>query len=82
MSIDAATTGQVVYFGFDRVSGNTVLDDSGDGNDGELTSLATMAKTSGTCGNGLRLQGGEEAVRSVSSVFSYRSAFTFSSVNQ
>ena len=54
-----ATTGQVLYFGFDRVSGSAVFDDSGSGNNGELTSLATVTKTSGTCGNGLRLRGGE-----------------------
>ena len=32
-----ATTGQVLYFGFDRVSGSAVFDDSGSGNNGELT---------------------------------------------
>ena len=50
------------YFGFDRVSGNAVYDDSGSGNNGELTSLATVTKTSGNCGNGLRLHGGESKV--------------------
>lgn len=54
-----ASTGQVLYFGFDRVSGSAVFDDSGSENNGELTSLATVTKTSGTCGNGLRLRGGE-----------------------
>jgi len=54
-----ASTGQVLYFGFDRVSGSNVYDDSGSKNNGELTSLATVTKTSGTCGNGLKLHGGE-----------------------
>ena len=54
-----ASTGQVFYFGFDRVSGSAVYDDSGSGNNGELTSLATVTKTSGNCGNGLQLHGGE-----------------------
>ena len=49
------------YFGFDRVSGSAVYDDSGSGNNGELTSLATVTKTSGTCGNGLKLHGGESS---------------------
>ena len=49
----------MLYFGFDRVSGSDVYDDSGYTNNGELTSLATVTKTSGTCGKGLRLQGGE-----------------------
>ncbi|XP_015760646.1 PREDICTED: uncharacterized protein LOC107339825 [Acropora digitifera] len=57
-SAKTTTTGQVLYFGFDRVSGSAVFDDSGSGNNGELTSLATVTKTSGTCGNGLRLRGG------------------------
>lgn len=52
------STGQVFYFGFDRVSGSDVFDDSGSLNDGKLTSLATVTKTSGTCGNGLQLRGG------------------------
>lgn len=47
------------YFGFDRVSGSDVFDDSGSLNDGKLTSLATVTKTSGTCGNGLQLHGGK-----------------------
>ena len=55
----SASTGQVFYFGFDRVSGSDVFDDSGSLNNGELTSLATVTKTSGTCGNGLKLHGGE-----------------------
>jgi hypothetical protein len=54
----SAMSSQFVYFGFDRVSGHTVFDDSGSGNNGLLSSLATVTKTSGTCGNGLRLQGG------------------------
>ena len=49
----------MLYFGFDRVLGSDVYDDSGYTNNGELTSLATVTKTSGTCGKGLRLQGGE-----------------------
>ena len=49
----------MLYFGFDRVSGSNVYDDSGNRNNGELTSLATVAKTSGTCGNGMKLHGGE-----------------------
>jgi len=49
----------VLYYGFDRVSGSNVYDDSGSTNNGELTSLATVRKTSGTCGNGLKLHGGE-----------------------
>lgn len=36
-----------------------MFDDSGSGNNGELTSLASVTKTSGTCGNGLWLHGGE-----------------------
>lgn len=53
----------MLYFGFDRVSGSAVFDDSGSGNNGELTSLATVTKTSGTCGNGLRLRGGETSTK-------------------
>lgn len=49
----------MLYFGFDRVSGSNVYDDSGNRNNGELTSLATVTKTSGTCGNGMKLHGGE-----------------------
>lgn len=49
----------MLYFGFDRVSGSNVYDDSGSRNNGELTSLATVTKTSGTCGNGIKLHGGE-----------------------
>ena len=49
----------MLYFGFDRVSGSAVYDDSGSGNNGELTSLATVTKISGNCGNGLQLHGGE-----------------------
>lgn len=49
------------YFGFDRVSGSAVYDDSGSGNNGQLTSLADVTKTSGTCGNGLKLHGGEQS---------------------
>lgn len=41
------------------MSGSNVYDDSGSGNNGELTSLATVTKTSGSCGNGLKLHGGE-----------------------
>lgn len=52
----------MVYFGFDRVSGSNVYDDSGSGNNGELTSLATVTKTSGNCGNGLKLHGGESSL--------------------
>ena len=48
----------MVYFGFDRVSGKAVYDDSGSDNNGELTNLAAVTRTSGTCGNGLRLNGG------------------------
>ncbi|CAH3198805.1 unnamed protein product, partial [Porites evermanni] len=57
-SAKTPSTGQVFYFGFDRVSGSAVYDDSGSGNNGELTSLATVTKTSGNCGNGLQLHGG------------------------
>ncbi|XP_068742646.1 uncharacterized protein [Montipora capricornis] len=57
-SAKTPNTGQIFYFGFDRVSGSAVFDDSGSGNNGELSNLATIAKTSGTCGNGLRLSGG------------------------
>ena len=49
----------MLYYGFDRVAGSNVYDDSGYRNNGDLTSLATVTKTSGTCGNGLRLHGGE-----------------------
>lgn len=41
------------------MSDSDVFDDSGSLNDGKLTSLATVTKTSGTCGNGLQLRGGK-----------------------
>ena len=50
------------YFGFDRVSGSNVYDDSSSGNNGELTSLANVTKTTGNCGNGLKLRGGESVL--------------------
>ena len=48
-----------MYYGFDRQSANTIFDDSGNSNDGIISSLATVAKASGNCGNGLRLSGGK-----------------------
>lgn len=46
----------LVYYSFDRLSGNTVIDDSGNGNDAELVGKGALVE--GAFNSGIRLNGG------------------------
>ncbi|XP_048578921.1 uncharacterized protein LOC5512916 [Nematostella vectensis] len=49
----------VVFFGFDRDSGHTVFDDSGNENNGQMSQDANVLETKTSCGNCLVLSGGD-----------------------
>ena len=57
--LEIANQSMLIYFTFDRISGDSVYDDSGYQNDGELVKKAGLAKDAGKCGHGLRTQGGK-----------------------
>jgi hypothetical protein len=49
---------QLVYYSFERLSGTTIFDDSGNNIDAASSSAAQVTKESGKCGNGLHLNQG------------------------
>lgn len=49
---------QLLYYSFDRLSGTTILDDSGNNVDGTASSEAQVMKEDGKCGKGLHLNQG------------------------
>ena len=57
--LDLVNQSQLIYMNFDRISGETVLDDSGYSNDGTLTNFSQLARDAGKCGHGIRFQGGK-----------------------
>ncbi|XP_028410253.1 uncharacterized protein LOC114532854 [Dendronephthya gigantea] len=54
---------QLVYYSFERQSGNIVFDDSGNSIDASVSSLAQVTKASGNCGSGLRLNQGDISIK-------------------
>ena len=57
--LELSNQSQLIYLNFDRISGETVLDDSGYSNDGALANFSQLARDAGKCGHGIRFQGGE-----------------------
>ncbi len=47
-----------MYYSFERQSGATIFDDSGNNIDASVNSLAQVTKESGKCGSGLHLNQG------------------------
>ena len=47
-----------MYYSFERLSGTTIFDDSGNSIDASLNSLSQVTKETGKCGNGLHLNNG------------------------
>ena len=56
--VELGNQSQLIYLNFDRISGETVLDDSGYANDGTLINFSQLARDAGKCGHGIRFQGG------------------------